>query len=57
MKDKSQKNGDTGKCKFCGKFFSQEGILKMHIHLIHEDLSCDTCGKSFSTAGTLKRHI
>ncbi len=25
------------KCIFCGKSFSQEGSLKMHIHLIHED--------------------
>ena len=65
-----EENGETSKrdplqlsnckCKFCNKFFSKEGNLKVHIRTVHEghkDHQCEFCNKSFSHAGDLKRHI
>ena len=48
------------KCTFCGKSFSIQSSLKMHIHQNHEgdkDHKCESCDKSFSTAQNLKNHI
>ena len=39
------------KCESCGKSFFEAGILRMHIHTVHDghkDHKCETCGKSFT---------
>ena len=48
------------KCEYYGKYFSQAGNLKTHIHNIHEGhkyFKCESCGKLFSYKGDSKKHI
>ena len=48
------------RCESCSKSFYSEGILKRHIHTIHEGhkgYKCKSCGKSFVDGSNLKRHI
>eukprot|EP00111_Clytia_hemisphaerica_P024007 TCONS_00070729-protein len=46
-------------CQECGKFYSTEKTLKIHINTIHEEnghFNCEECGKTFATLIYLKRH-
>ena len=57
MKEKGRKDHN---CESCGKSFSHTGVLKRHIHTVHEghkDNKCDSCGKAFTSAKNLKKHI
>ena len=44
----------------CGKLYSYNGLLKHHIHVVHDghkDHKCEPCAKSFTSAQYLKIHI
>ena len=48
-------------CKWesCGKSFFEAGILRMHIHTVHDshkDHKCKSCGKSFTGKPYLRKH-
>ncbi|KAF5401633.1 hypothetical protein PHET_04683 [Paragonimus heterotremus] len=47
-------------CEFCGKNFSQNGSLRLHVdtvHLKHRSHACEFCGKNFSQNGNLRLHV
>ena len=47
------------KCESCGKSFCDAGILRMHIHTVHDghkDHKCKSCGKSFTGKPYLRKH-
>ena len=48
------------KCDFCGKDYSTDNALKLHIKRIHLkelDFMCNQCDKKFTSKADLKNHI
>ncbi|KAM3921752.1 sal-like protein 4 [Leptodactylus fuscus] len=47
------------KCKFCGKVFSNDSALQIHLrsHTGERPYKCNICGNRFTTKGNLKVHF
>ena len=47
-------------CNLCGKTYTQQSCLNLHITVYHEGLKnhiCELCGKAFGQSSGLKKHV
>ena len=61
--EKAVHDDKTEKCKYCGKMYSSENLLKRHIDLVHKgvnkikDKMCPHCSETFAYSTSFKAHV